>query len=40
VAPWISETVQKDNWKTTAWARISADVERVPHSERDEREHF
>jgi|ERR1017187_3106574 voltage-gated potassium channel Kch len=40
VAPWISEKVQKDNWKTTAWARISADVERVPRSERDEREHF
>jgi hypothetical protein len=40
VSPWISEKVQKDNWKTTAWARISADVERVPRAERDEREHF
>ena len=40
VSPWISDKVQKDNWKTTAWARISADVERVPRSERDEREHY
>jgi len=40
VAPWISTKVQKDNWKTTAWARISADVERVPRHDGDEREHF
>ncbi len=40
VAPWISNKVQKDNWKTTAWARISADVERVPRHDGDEREHF
>jgi voltage-gated potassium channel Kch len=40
VSSWISQKEQKDNWKTTAWARISADVERVPHSERDEREHY
>jgi voltage-gated potassium channel Kch len=40
VAPWISEKAQKDNWKTTAWARISADVERGMRTERDEREHF
>jgi len=40
VAPWISQKEQRDNWKTTAWARISADVERVPRAERDEREHF
>jgi voltage-gated potassium channel Kch len=40
VAPWISTKVQKDNWKTTAWARISADVERSPRHDGDEREHF
>ena len=40
VSPWISDKVQKDNWKTTAWARISADVERVPRPESDEREHY
>ena len=40
VAPWISTKIQKDNWKTTAWARISADVERMPRHDGDEREHF
>jgi hypothetical protein len=40
VSPWISEKVQKDNWKTTAWARISADIDGGTRTERDEREHF
>jgi hypothetical protein len=40
VAPWISTKVQKDNWKTTAWARISRDMERAPRHDGDEREHF
>jgi hypothetical protein len=40
VAPWTAEKKQIDNWKTTAWARISADVELSPLSDRDEKEHF
>lgn len=40
VSPWISEKVQKDNWKTTAWARISADIDGAIRTDRDEREHY
>ena len=40
VAPWTTEKKQSDNWKTTAWARISADVELSPLSDKDEKEHF
>nr|HEV7952717.1 potassium channel family protein [Candidatus Acidoferrales bacterium] len=40
VAPWISEKVQKDNWKTTAWGRISADIDGGARAERDDRGHF
>jgi hypothetical protein len=40
VAPWTAEKKQTDNWRTTAWARISADVELSPLGDRDEKEHF
>ncbi len=40
VAPWISEKMQKDNWKTTAWGRISADIDGGARAERDDRGHF
>jgi voltage-gated potassium channel Kch len=40
VAPWTTEKKQSDNWKTTAWARISADLELSPLSDKDEKEHF
>ena len=40
VAPWTAEKKQADNWKTTAWARISADVELSPLGDKDDKEHF
>jgi voltage-gated potassium channel Kch len=40
VPAWTSEKKPSDNWQTSAWARISADMPPSPHLQKDEREHF
>jgi len=40
VAGWTAETKQSDNWRTSAWARISSAADPSPLSDTEEREHF
>jgi voltage-gated potassium channel Kch len=40
VTAWTSEKKPSDNWQTSAWARISADLPPSPHLQKDEKEHF
>jgi hypothetical protein len=40
VAGWAIEAKPTDNWRTSAWARISGEVAISPLSETDEKEHF
>lgn len=40
VGPWTVKTKRADNWRTSAWARISADADISRFSEKEEREHF
>jgi hypothetical protein len=40
VAPWFLEAKAKDNWRTSAWGRISAEKATAVIGEREEREHF
>ena len=39
VGAWVPSKTIVDNWRTSAWARISTDIE-TPLSEREEKEHF
>jgi hypothetical protein len=39
VGKWVPSKAIVDNWRTSAWARISTDIE-TPLSEREEKEHF
>jgi hypothetical protein len=40
VAPWSLQAKPADNWRTSAWARISAEKDPSLISENEEREHF
>ncbi len=40
VAPWRLDEKHADNWRTSAWARISTDRDPSPLSDTEEREHF
>ncbi|HKW89409.1 MAG TPA: potassium channel family protein [Candidatus Acidoferrales bacterium] len=40
VAGWSLESKPTDNWRTSAWARISGEVAVSPLSESEEKEHF
>ena len=40
VPAWTSEKKPSDNWQTSAWARISADMPPSAHLQKDERDHF
>jgi hypothetical protein len=40
VPPWSLPTTRKDNWKTSAWARISGDKVPSEIGEGEEKEHF
>ncbi|HUK30820.1 MAG TPA: hypothetical protein VLV89_06875, partial [Candidatus Acidoferrum sp.] len=40
VAPWSLEAQTKDNWRTSAWGRISSAEATVVIGDGEEREHF
>jgi len=40
VGAWVPAKHIIDNWRTSAWARISTDIETSPLSETEEKEHF
>jgi len=39
VGAWVPAKQIVDNWRTSAWARISTDIE-TPFAEAEEKEHF
>ncbi|MHB8540082.1 MAG: potassium channel family protein [Candidatus Acidiferrales bacterium] len=40
VGGWVPESKIVDNWRTSAWARISTELESSPLTEPEEKEHF
>jgi len=40
VGGWTPEAKIVDNWRTSAWARISTELESSPLTEPEEKEHF